>query len=106
MSPASLFLPASSKGPKKKGKTCNKKKRCFAAGTLIHTREGLIPIEEIQVGDEVKSMNPQTGEIAYKRVTNTHTNQFDPVGRVSLQDETDGSETHLSVTATHPFPSR
>ena len=48
-------------------------------------------------------MNLETGEIAFKRVTNTHTNQFDPVGRVSLLDETDGSKTHLSVTATHPF---
>ena len=76
---------------------------CFAEGTLVHTRRGLKPIEQIQVGDEVRSMNPQTGEIAYKKVTNTHTNRFDPVGLVSLKDEADGSEMHLSVTATHPF---
>jgi len=94
------------KGPKKgKDKVCKGGggQTCFAAGTLVHTREGLKPIEDIKVGDHVKSMNPQTGEIAYKRVTNTHTNQFDPVGLVSLKDETGGSETHLSVTATHPF---
>jgi len=53
--------------------------------------------------DEVKSMNPVTGEIAYKRVINTHINRFDPTGTVSLIDEIDGSETHLSVTAEHPF---
>jgi len=89
------------KNPKGKSSPC--KKTCFAAGTLVHTRKGLKPIEKIQVGDEVRSMNPQTGEITYKNVTNTHTNRFDPVGLVSLKDETDGSETHLSVTATHPF---
>ena len=24
---------------------------CFAAGTLVHTKEGLVPIEQIKVGD-------------------------------------------------------
>ena len=91
------------KKPKGKGPCKKSGKKCFAAGTLVHTRKGLKPIEDIQIGDEVKSMNPQTGEIAYKKVTNTHTNHFDPVGLISLRDETDGSETHLSVTATHPF---
>ncbi len=93
------------KGGRNKKDQCSKasSQRCFAAGTLVHTREGLKTIEEIEAGDEVKSMNTHTGEIAYKRVTNTHINKFDPVGLVSLLDETDGSETHLSVTTTHPF---
>lgn len=89
------------KGTKKK-KTCGGKK-CFAAGTKVHTREGLKNIEDIVPGDEVKSMNTSTGEIAYKTVLNTHLNRFDPTGNVSLKDEIDGSETHLSVTAEHPF---
>ena len=79
------------------------KKSCFAAGTLVHTREGLKAIEDIIPGDEVKSMDPQTGEIAYKTVTNTYVNRFDPTGVVSLVDDIDGSQTTLSVTANHPF---
>jgi hypothetical protein len=45
---------------------------CFAAGTLVHTQTGLVPIEQIKVGDMVLS-KPESGEgeQAYKRVTRT-----------------------------------
>ena len=46
----------------------------FIAGTLVHTREGLKPIEQIKVGDWVLSRpdNPEQGtETGYKRVTKT-----------------------------------
>lgn len=45
----------------------------FVAGTLIHTDKGLVPIEQIKVGDMVLSM-PENGrpeEKAYKRVIGT-----------------------------------
>lgn len=45
---------------------------CFVAGTLVHTRDGLRPIEQIQVGDYVLSKPEDgNGETAYKRVVNT-----------------------------------
>lgn len=47
---------------------------CFIAGTLVHTKEGLKPIEQIQVGDWVLSRpeDPEQGtETGYKRVTKT-----------------------------------
>ena len=44
---------------------------CFAAGTLVHTREGLKPIEQIKVGDYVLSKPENGGEQAYKRVLKT-----------------------------------
>ncbi len=47
---------------------------CFVAGTLVHTKDGLKPIEQIQVGDWVLSHpeNPDDGtETAYKRVSKT-----------------------------------
>ena len=45
---------------------------CFAKGTLVHTKEGLVPIEKLKVGDWVLSKPEDgTGEVAYKRVTQT-----------------------------------
>lgn len=45
---------------------------CFVAGTLVHTQEGLRPIEQIKVGDLVLSKhNSGTGKRAYKRVLKT-----------------------------------
>lgn len=45
----------------------------FAAGTLIHTDKGLVPIQELKVGDMVLSRDEHNtdGELAYKRVLNT-----------------------------------
>lgn len=44
---------------------------CFIAGTLIHTPDGLVPIEKIKVGDLVLSQPENKGEQSYKRVTCT-----------------------------------
>lgn len=44
---------------------------CFIAGTLVHTDKGLVPIEQIKVGDRVLSQPEQTREKAYKKVVNT-----------------------------------
>ncbi|GHU14622.1 hypothetical protein FACS189441_4680 [Betaproteobacteria bacterium] len=46
---------------------------CFVAGTLVHTKEGLRPIEEIKVGDYVLS-KPESGngELCYQPVTQTY----------------------------------
>lgn len=45
----------------------------FVAGTLIHTDKGLVPIQELKVGDMVLSRDEHNtdGELAYKRVLNT-----------------------------------
>lgn len=42
----------------------------FVAGTLVHTDQGLVPIEQINVGDLVLS-KPESGDVAYKRVVRT-----------------------------------
>ena len=45
---------------------------CFIGGTLVYTREGLRPIEDIKVGDYVLSRPEDgSGETRYKRVTQT-----------------------------------
>jgi len=44
----------------------------FVAGTLVHTDQGLVPIEQLKVGDMVLSKDESnTGEQAYKRVVST-----------------------------------
>lgn len=45
---------------------------CFAAGTLVHTDKGLVPIQDIKVGDMVLSKPEDgSGEVSYKPVLNT-----------------------------------
>jgi hypothetical protein len=45
---------------------------CFVAGTLVHTDKGLVPIEQLKVGDMVLSKHESgEGEQAYKRVVKT-----------------------------------
>jgi hypothetical protein len=42
---------------------------CLVAGTLVQTRTGLTPIEQIRIGDSVASMDVSTGELAWKPVS-------------------------------------
>ena len=45
---------------------CSTVNQCFKEGTLVETEEGLKPIEKIEVGDKVLAYDEQTGEQAYK----------------------------------------
>lgn len=59
---------------------------CFTAGTLVHTKEGLRPIEQIKVGDWLLSKHESgEGERAYKRVTNTFVHEHREVIRLSVR---------------------
>ncbi|MBQ8142159.1 MAG: Hint domain-containing protein [Bacilli bacterium] len=49
--------------------------KCFKEGTIVKTEEGDKKIEDIKVGDRVLSKNPETGEIAYKKVTKLYRNE-------------------------------
>ncbi|WP_167883873.1 Hint domain-containing protein [Leptospira stimsonii] len=79
-----------------KGKYTNR--TCFVAGTLVHTKDGLKKIEEIQVGDVVLSKSDKTGEVSYRSVVNTFVRQTDAIYKVSFEDETE-----LETTWNHPF---
>ena len=89
---------------------------CFAAGTLIHTKEGMKPIEHIQVGDWVLTQPEETGERIYKRVTRT--TQFEDAAvwtvtyflkaefeqaRAEKRTMRPDCECRLVVTPNHPF---
>jgi hypothetical protein len=46
-------------------------KLCFAAGTLVYTEDGLVPIEKVKVGDLVWSRDEASGEVSLRRVQET-----------------------------------
>lgn len=83
---------------------------CFVVGTLVHTREGLKPIEQIKVGDYVLS-KPESGigEPAYRRVTRTF--GYDERGVyfvtwnviVSEKKWYEQESGYVVVTGAHPF---
>lgn len=82
---------------------------CFAAGTLVHTKEGLKPIEQIQVGDWVLSKPENGGEQAYKRVLKTF--EYPPERIVEVrytgpskdQRKKAGTGFRIMATLNHPF---
>ncbi|MTI96027.1 MAG: hypothetical protein FH749_11190 [Firmicutes bacterium] len=70
---------------------------CFVAGTLILTKDGHKPIDEIQVGEEVYSYNPETGEKGLKPVVNTFVHDKDVLLNVYI------GELKIETTEEHPF---
>lgn len=79
---------------------------CFAGGTLVHTKNGLVPIEQIQVGNWVLSKHESgEGEREYKRVTKTFVHEDREVIKVLccvLGADRVERDCNLVVTAEHP----
>ncbi|MFT3766700.1 MAG: polymorphic toxin-type HINT domain-containing protein [Minicystis sp.] len=75
---------------------------CFAAGTLVHTEQGLKPIEEARPGDAVWGEDETTGEVALRRVARTFMTPEQPVVEVILEDEHRRAES-VHATLEHPF---
>lgn len=70
---------------------------CFIAGTKVATDEGLVNIEEIEVGDRVYATDPENGETALKVVKQTYINVTATLVHIDIQDE------QITTTPTHPF---
>lgn len=70
---------------------------CFTADTLIATKVGSKQIKDVEVGDEVYSANPETGEKGLKKVTQVFVNETDTLIHVFVGDE------EIRTTPTHPF---
>ncbi len=59
---------------------------CFAAGTPVHTLDGLRLIEAIQVGDQVISQDAATGALSFQPVVFVHRNPPAKTLRLTFSD--------------------
>jgi Pretoxin HINT domain len=89
-------------GGKCKGNNCRKPDACFAAGTVVHTDRGAVPIEELAAGDLVLSRDDQTGEEAFRPIAQMFVTPDQPLLALALEDSLGAVET-FDVTAPHPF---
>ena len=78
---------------------------CFAAGTLVHTKNGLVPIEQVKVGDWVLSRHDNnTGKQAYKRVLKTiQSDETKPIIMLRYYSMLEKEICQLYVTNEHPI---
>lgn len=74
----------------------------FAAGTLVETREGLLPIDTLRPGDEVLSEDPTTGERSWKPVLGTSATSDEEVIKLRVRTRS-GAVEAIETTANHPF---
>ncbi|UJR78745.1 polymorphic toxin-type HINT domain-containing protein [Sandaracinus amylolyticus] len=84
-----------------RGGMCEVPGRCFAAGTPVETSEGLRGIEDVEVGDLVWSLDPDTGESGYREVTRTFERIEDVVLELSIV--ADNASESITTTRSHPF---
>ncbi|MDR3157661.1 MAG: matrixin family metalloprotease, partial [Zoogloeaceae bacterium] len=76
---------------------------CFIKGTMVHTREGLKPIEEIKVGDYVlSSPENKPGIREYKRVVNTFVHKNKTIRHLGIRNQ-EGQTEIVAATGNHPF---
>ncbi|RKZ78238.1 MAG: hypothetical protein DRR16_28050, partial [Candidatus Parabeggiatoa sp. nov. 3] len=71
----------------------------FPAGTLVHTEKGIKPIEDIQIGEKVLSMDENTGKTSYQIVTDL----IQEKRQYRLVEITLDSGNSIEATAEHPF---
>ena len=71
--------------------------KCFVAGTLILTAEGLKRIEEIKAGDRVLSADTETMISEYKTVLETFVRRTNEIIHIFIENE------EITTTVDHPF---
>jgi RHS repeat-associated protein len=70
---------------------------CFAEGTLVYSKESLVPIEKINIGDSVYSYNLDAEKVELSKVINVLKQQTNGIYELSAAKE------KVLVTAEHPF---
>ncbi|WMT82949.1 hypothetical protein TEMA_34470 [Terrisporobacter mayombei] len=98
----SVTKKVASKASKKVTKTYRRvrckitKKGCFTAGTLISTKDGDVPIEDIEEGDLIWAQDSETGEIALKEVAQTFVKETDTILYIKVAGEViEATEQHV-----------
>ena len=76
--------------------------RCFGAGTLVMTADGLRPIEQIKVGEKVIARDEASGETGPREVKHVIVRSDREVFDLTFADEA-GNEEPIAVTADHRF---
>ncbi len=71
--------------------------QCFIAGTLVVTKSGLVPIEDIKPGDMVWATDEKTGETALKEVVQIFRNETEEWVHITVNGE------EITCTPMHPF---
>ena len=70
---------------------------CFVAGTLVATKDGLVPIESLKEGDLILSKDEITGKIEFKPVMSTFSRKTDQLVHLTFEDE------EIVASLNHPF---
>jgi hypothetical protein len=89
----------------RQNRVASRKPCCFVAGTLVKVEDGYKSIEQLEIGDEIYALNPTTGEMALKPVTELHVRPIESLKnfyRLVIKDS-NGVEETLQVTGEHPF---
>jgi len=88
--------------PKQLNIVCGIGNKCFVAGTLIETVNGLKPIEEIQYGELIWSREEFGEKYAYKPVFANKVTLNQETFKVVVKNESGKTESFIT-TAEHPF---
>jgi hypothetical protein len=75
---------------------------CFTAGTEVWTRSGRVPIEKVEVGDQVLAYDESSGQESFRVVTRKFVRKAAPIVAVVLS-LSNGHAAVLNTTEEHPF---
>lgn len=75
---------------------------CFAKGTLVRTEQGLVAIENVEIGDRVWARDDQTGDEDWKAVAQVFVTPDQQLLDLTFEAE-DGTKQTLRATAEHPL---
>ena len=75
---------------------------CFEKGTLVHTAKGLIPIEEISIGDRVWSFDENTEANVLDEVSRVYATPNQKILKLKFENE-EGDPEIFRATSEHPF---
>lgn len=74
----------------------------FTEGTLVLTKDGYRPIEEVKVGDLVAAIDEITGKQVWRKVIETYNRQAPATLAITLEGP-DGKRQVIEATPEHPF---